>query len=726
MPKAASLISSGVDLPWADFAISLGAPMIWGKAFSRRLCAQRLRPRREGLARAREAERMLRKPRTQLAWATAAATLALAIFAGWGEAQQADRAEQQRRASLDNETQPMADLSRVALDDHRAVEALNFPFGGAVFSKDRSRMLSWSEDKTLRLWNSSTGKQIGPAIQHNGLVVSALLSTEYRTFSDETLLMGGAITLVVYLIVTGGFLVRRQSRRAGLPDVLKSGPSPKEAHQESTLQSAFFFALEGDNARCDQVRWGKKFDLVFNYGNPPRDRLAELKGNELQRVVESEIALRVDISLRGGLAVTDGIVGRTVNFKGGSMVDGPLRFHLQSPEKHKADSEESGIGVTLSVDHETIYEFFLDVRLVEWLGDDPCPNITLDLDLMDVVDRDRKPRDASVFIVSEGDVWRIHWNIDNKDSRAELTSTVSASKLEAAYQDDILRDLRGIAGKAIWKSITEDLELPPEAAFAAAARECMQKAMTAGWKLYDHFSQDSVFKTLLGAIEKLPDGSRLSIKTDGAVFPWELFYPHEYVDEYPKENYDPTRFWGARFHIESLLLADRNTDERVPTKYRQPGKLYVTMGMNNSIDDEWADWTPRPVQLQRNFFNSALRSRGTYVDQYEDILNVLRQPDSSSLIYFFCHGTASKLDFGKFKDPVTAVRVMGHSYPGWPIVFLNACDAGNISPLSFYSFRTKFRTKKASGLLAHHSPSRRFLPRASPRLCSGVIRSVSR
>jgi hypothetical protein len=46
----------------------------------------------------------------------------------------------------------------------------------------------------------------------------------------------------------------------------------------------------------------------------------------------------------------------------------------------------------------------------------------------------------------------------------------------------------------------------------------------------------------------------------------------------------------------------------------------------------------------------------------------------------------------------------GPMYPSWPIVFVNACDAGNISPLLFYSFRTEFRKRKAAGLIAPSFP----------------------
>jgi WD40 repeat protein len=44
---------------------------------------------------------------------------------------------------------------------------------GAVLTKDETRILSWSHDRTLRLWDVFTGQQIGPAMKHDGRVVGA-------------------------------------------------------------------------------------------------------------------------------------------------------------------------------------------------------------------------------------------------------------------------------------------------------------------------------------------------------------------------------------------------------------------------------------------------------------------------------------------------------------------------------------------------------------------------
>lgn len=59
---------------------------------------------------------------------------------------------------------------------------------GAVFSKDETKILSWSPDKTVRLWNASTGKQLGLTMNHDAYVKGAAFSHDERrilSWSDD-------------------------------------------------------------------------------------------------------------------------------------------------------------------------------------------------------------------------------------------------------------------------------------------------------------------------------------------------------------------------------------------------------------------------------------------------------------------------------------------------------------------------------------------------------------
>ena len=49
---------------------------------------------------------------------------------------------------------------------------------GALLTKDETRILSWSEDRTLRPWDAATGAPIGPAMEHDDSVEGALLTKD--------------------------------------------------------------------------------------------------------------------------------------------------------------------------------------------------------------------------------------------------------------------------------------------------------------------------------------------------------------------------------------------------------------------------------------------------------------------------------------------------------------------------------------------------------------------
>jgi WD40 repeat protein len=69
---------------------------------------------------------------------------------------------------------------------------------GALLIDGGRRILSWSWDKTLRLWDAATGAQIGPAMRHDEVVMGALLLDDGRRILswsyDKTLRLWDAAT----------------------------------------------------------------------------------------------------------------------------------------------------------------------------------------------------------------------------------------------------------------------------------------------------------------------------------------------------------------------------------------------------------------------------------------------------------------------------------------------------------------------------------------------------
>jgi WD40 repeat protein len=48
----------------------------------------------------------------------------------------------------------------------------------AVFNRDETRILTWSDDKTARLWEAGTGKPIGPPMRHDDDINGAVFNRD--------------------------------------------------------------------------------------------------------------------------------------------------------------------------------------------------------------------------------------------------------------------------------------------------------------------------------------------------------------------------------------------------------------------------------------------------------------------------------------------------------------------------------------------------------------------
>ncbi|MGY8707264.1 hypothetical protein RAD16_16115 [Bradyrhizobium sp. 18BD] len=518
-------------------------------------------------------------------------------------------------------------------------------------------------------------------------------------------------------------------------DALKElAPASTRAEPSPQQKPSLNFALEGAQAWQDEVVWGSQFDLVVNYGSVGEADLGGVRSQLLDTLIDRP-SLKLGITIvPTGLLVVDGIVTREARFENGALTKDLPRFKLAAPprpESSDGEPEPRGIHVVLSDRGALIHSFFLEIYLVESLGSEKHAPIMIDFDLQAIAAAKPEQRIAELFITSKGDSWEVYWNIDGVSGKPEITSVVTPSKLKAAYDSLIVDDIRKIANNPLWKTIDEKLTLPSDDNARALAQEAMQAAVTVGSKLYQLLAEDPVFKKMFERIEELPDGANIAVITDSVVFPWEMLYPLNYIDGYPPDNFQPTRFWGNRFMIESLLIVT-STAEKLPSNRQQAGQLHVTMGLNDSIDQEktWQGRKLLPVKLQKDYFDLSLAPRGKYAVGFDQVVAAFRdQAASPSLIYFFCHGTADILEFEKSRQ-FTAFHVTGPPFANWPLVFVNACDAGNISPVSFLSFRKEFRKRRSAGLVAPSFPvptlfaavfARTFIERYAARVPVGQI-----
>ena len=100
---------------------------------------------------------------------------------------------------------------------------------GAVFNRDESRILTWSEDNTARLWDAATGQEVVAPLRHEDEVWGAAFNgdeSRILTWSwDNTARLWDAATgqeVVAPLRHEGTVCGRRlQPRREPHPDLVR-------------------------------------------------------------------------------------------------------------------------------------------------------------------------------------------------------------------------------------------------------------------------------------------------------------------------------------------------------------------------------------------------------------------------------------------------------------------------------------------------------------------------
>jgi chaperonin GroEL len=132
-----------------------------------------------------------------------------------------------------------------------------------------------------------------------------------------------------------------------------------DQEREDIAPERFHFSLEGECTVGDKVQLGSDVDLVFNYSIPDLTAFAELKGKELQRVLQQDLDLGIAITAKG-FTFRDETWHRVASFYQGKLKN-PIRFLLRAGRK---EIDDAGFYVTLDVQGYVIYQFHLGVELV--------------------------------------------------------------------------------------------------------------------------------------------------------------------------------------------------------------------------------------------------------------------------------------------------------------------------------------------------------------------------
>lgn len=483
----------------------------------------------------------------------------------------------------------------------------------------------------------------------------------------------------------------------------------------------FNFTLKGDGARGTAIAENSKATLVFQHDHPTLNTLLLVINEEMDAMRKSDVDIYVNLTAYGNLLLS-GKRNDIAHFKNGQLVT-PLFFSISATE---ADDKESGIHVSFSANCQTIHQIDMPIAIVPDSAasttaiEVPQGHVPLSL-MNDAAHTAPPPPDLITLNLSLEQGFFVINAMHFKDNQIEWNQTAIVQNLDAATLAsqllEVLEPLDGCYQSDGWIGFDGD-EATITSIVKSALNDAMLCAAEAGSKLNDALRSYEKIVPILDYIERMPDGTRITIATRDVFLPWELLYPlawsRYFTDEQKAENpLTPTRFWGARFAVETVPNQGKQYSSTYTThlsiKQRQ-----ICVNVNPTITAPGQPSDKQPLQIHQNWateLNEQNKLNGQIRNKCNDMRNVLQNGNhEASLIYVYCHGSASQpfggqselleLDDGCKLDPSALTGRTTKPYATAPIVFLNACETGRPSPLAYSQFLRAFQDRGAIGLIA--------------------------
>lgn len=202
-------------------------------------------------------------------------------------------------------------------------------------------------------------------------------------------------------------------------------------------------------------------------------------------------------------------------------------------------------------------------------------------------------------------------------------------------------------------------------------------------------------RTELGA-----EVTTLQVVSIGFPVPWPLIYLTDRFDAAPL-SWD--NFIGMRHVVEQIPMELSAAPVPHPTIESTP-ELNVRVLYNDDID-----MPSKPILAQRTYWGArgVALTEGTRRD---DLTKLSLAPTATDrVLYLYCHAVAKKdpLDSHLILTnnevvtlgDLTAYAPLEDKLPGHPLVFLNACESGEMSPNFYDGFVSYFLAKGARGVI---------------------------
>jgi hypothetical protein len=320
-----------------------------------------------------------------------------------------------------------------------------------------------------------------------------------------------------------------------------------------------------------------------------------------------------------------------------------------------------------------------------------------------------QPRDVSLTILKSDTGFQA---ILSGAVGAMATLPVTEPQLDQMITQ-VRQELQGIVHMEVGskKIYQAQIDIPLQVNQVALAR-----LAKAGFRLYQRIfygpAADAQANLLGDRLREMARREMLKIQIFSQHFtlPWGILYM---ADEFDPDDIDPELFLGLKHIIEHIPL--QPTMQVISGQVESDPPLTVSLNVNTDIDQQMGmpfianqvtDW-----QKISQSSNTQVLVRETK-DEVTQALADVSTPDQ--ILYFYCHAVSRSLAEGGGPDASTLVLSgQGHLtledlnlfaptkkvLPGAPLVFINACESAELSPLFYDGFVPYFMAKGARGVI---------------------------
>jgi hypothetical protein len=322
-----------------------------------------------------------------------------------------------------------------------------------------------------------------------------------------------------------------------------------------------------------------------------------------------------------------------------------------------------------------------------------------------------QPRDVNLTILNTGAGFQVIMS-GAVGAMATLPITLPeldqwVTEVRRVLRDDVVY-MRGPNGTYIYQS---EIDIPPQ-----VNQRALQQLAKAGFLLYRRIflgrAADAQARLLGERLRQMAQGERLKIQIFSQQFmlPWGLLYV---ADEYDPNDINPEMFLGLKHIIEHIPLQPnmRVTERTIDSR----SGLAVSLNVNTDIDED----VGKPlIADQRRYWEEVNQSGGARVvvrQTKDEVTQALADTSTSDqVLYFYCHADSRSLAEGG--GPGASALVLSGDgrltlesldlfappekvLPGAPLVFINACESAELSPLFYDGFVPYFMAKGARGVI---------------------------